>query len=142
VGIDIRKGLQYECIGCGLCIDACNSVMDKMEYPRGLIRLTTQNAVTKAWKQVQVIRRIFRPRVLIYSAVLVALSAAMIASLVLREPLKVDVIRDRAALSRIVAGGKLENVYRLQIMNATESEQPTVSAPWAWRIWKSHPSRK
>lgn len=123
VGIDIRKGLQYECTGCGLCIDACNSVMDKMEYPRGLIRLTTQNAVAKAWKQVQVIRRIFRPRVLIYSAVLVALSAAMIASLVLREPLKVDVIRDRAALSRIVAGGKLENVYRLQIMNATESEQ-------------------
>ena len=123
VGIDIRKGLQYECIGCGLCIDACNSVMDKMEYPRGLIRLTTQNAVAKAWKHVQVIRRIFRPRVLIYSAVLLGLSAAMIASLVLREPLKVDVIRDRAALSRIVAGGKLENVYRLQIMNATETEQ-------------------
>ena len=123
VGIDIRKGLQYECIGCGLCIDACNSVMDKMEYPRGLIRLTTQNAVAKLWKQAQVIRRIFRPRVLIYSTVLLALSAAMIASLVLREPLKVDVIRDRAALSRIVAGGKLENVYRLQIMNATESEQ-------------------
>lgn len=123
VGIDIRKGLQYECIGCGLCIDACNSVMDKMEYPRGLIRLTTQNAVAKAWKHAQVIRRIFRPRVLIYSAVLLGLSAAMIASLVLREPLKVDVIRDRAALSRIVAGGKLENVYRLQIMNATETEQ-------------------
>lgn len=123
VGIDIRKGLQYECIGCGLCIDACNSVMDKMEYPRGLICLTTQNAVAKLWKQAQVIRRIFRPRVLIYSTVLLALSAAMIASLVLREPLKVDVIRDRAALSRIVAGGKLENVYRLQIMNATESEQ-------------------
>lgn len=123
MGIDIRKGLQYECIGCGLCIDACNSVMDKMEYPRGLICLTTQNAVAKLWKQAQVIRRIFRPRVLIYSTVLLALSAAMIASLVLREPLKVDVIRDRAALSRIVAGGKLENVYRLQIMNATESEQ-------------------
>ena len=123
VGIDIRKGLQYECIGCGLCIDACNSVMDKMEYPRGLIRLTTQNAVAKAWKHAQMIRRIFRPRVLIYSTVLIALSAAMIASLVLREPVKVDVIRDRAALSRIVAGGKLENVYRLQIMNATESEQ-------------------
>ncbi|QXZ11134.1 cytochrome c oxidase accessory protein CcoG [Comamonas sp. Y33R10-2] len=123
VGIDIRKGLQYECIGCGLCIDACNTVMDKMEYPRGLIRLTTQNAITKAWKHAQVIRRIFRPRVLIYSAVLVALSIAMIASLVMREPLKVDIIRDRGALSRIVAGGKLENVYRLQIMNATESEQ-------------------
>lgn len=123
VGIDIRNGLQYECIGCGLCIDACNSVMDKMEYPRGLIRLTTQNAVSKAWKHAQMIRRIFRPRVLIYTSVLVALSAAMIASLAMREPVKVDVIRDRAALSRIVAGGKLENVYRLQIMNATETEQ-------------------
>ena len=123
VGIDIRNGLQYECIGCGLCIDACNSVMDKMEYPRGLIRLTTQNAVSKAWKHAQMIRRIFRPRVLIYTSVLVALSAAMIASLAMREPVKVDVIRDRAALSRIVAGGQLENVYRLQIMNATETEQ-------------------
>lgn len=123
VGIDIRNGLQYECIGCGLCIDACNSVMDKMEYPRGLIRLTTQNAIARGWKHVQTLRRIFRPRVLVYSAVLLALSATMIASLALRQPLKLDVIRDRASLSRIVAGGKLENVYRLQIMNATEIEQ-------------------
>lgn len=123
VGIDIRKGLQYECIGCGLCIDACNSIMDKMEYPRGLIRLTTQNALARAWRKAQMLRRILRPRVLIYSAVLLLLSGSMIASLVLRQPLKLDVIRDRASLSRIVAGGKLENVYRLQIMNATESEQ-------------------
>ena len=65
MGIDIRNGLQYECIGCG-CIDACNSVMDKMEYPRGLIRLTTQNAVSKAWKHAQMIRRIFRPRADLY----------------------------------------------------------------------------
>ncbi|WP_027017217.1 cytochrome c oxidase accessory protein CcoG [Comamonas composti] len=123
VGIDIRNGLQYECIGCGLCIDACDSIMDKMEYPRGLIRLTTQNAVAKLWQRAQVIRRIFRPRVLIYSGVLLALSIAMIASLALRQTVKVDVIRDRASLSRIVAGGKLENVYRLQIMNATEHTQ-------------------
>ena len=47
----------------------------------------------------------------------------MLASLVVRTPLKVDVVRDRAALSRIVAGGKLENIYRLQIMNATEGPQ-------------------
>ncbi|CAB5693094.1 quinol dehydrogenase membrane component [Delftia tsuruhatensis] len=123
VGIDIRNGLQYECIGCGLCIDACNSIMDRMEYPRGLIRLTTQNAMAGAWRRAQVLRRIFRPRVLIYSAVLVGLSTAMIVSLALRQSVKVDVIRDRASLSRIVAGGKLENVYRLQIMNATEQAQ-------------------
>ena len=123
MGIDIRNGLQYECIGCGLCIDACNSIMDKMEYPRGLIRLTTQNAMAGLWRRAQVLRRIFRPRVLIYSAVLVGLSVAMIVSLALRQSVKVDVIRDRASLSRIVAGGKLENVYRLQIMNATEQAQ-------------------
>ncbi|QTX21700.1 cytochrome c oxidase accessory protein CcoG [Comamonas aquatica] len=123
VGIDIRNGLQYECIGCGLCIDACNNVMDNMHYPRGLIRLTTQNAVTQRWPRSQILRRIARPRVLIYGAVLVGLSVAMVVSMALREPLKVDVIRDRASLARIVAGGKLENVYRLQVMNATEAAQ-------------------
>jgi polyferredoxin len=60
------------------------------------------------------------PRVLIYSVLLIALCIGMMASLVVRTPLKVDIVRDRAALSRIVAGGKLENIYRLQIMNATE----------------------
>jgi len=122
-GIDIRNGLQYECIGCGLCVDACNTVMDKMHYPRGLIRFSTQNAVSKGWGTSAILRRVLRPRVLVYTAILVALCVAMLASLVVRTPLKVDVVRDRAALSRIVAGGKLENVYRLQIMNATEAPQ-------------------
>ena len=58
-----------------------------------------------------------------YSGVLLALTVGLLTSLVVRTPLKVDVVRDRAALSRIVAGGKLENVYRIQIMNATEVEQ-------------------
>ena len=123
VGIDIRNGLQYECIGCGLCVDACNTVMDKMKYPRGLIRFSTQNGVTQKWGQSQMLRRVLRPRVLIYTCALVALCVAMVVSLVGRTPLKVDVVRDRAALSRIVAGGKLENIYRLQIMNATEGPQ-------------------
>lgn len=88
-----------------------------------MIRFTTQNGVVKRWSQSQILRRVLRPRVLIYSAVLVTLCVAMLASLMTRTPLKVDVVRDRAALSRIVAGGKLENIYRIQIMNATESPQ-------------------
>ncbi|MBV2218307.1 MAG: cytochrome c oxidase accessory protein CcoG [Diaphorobacter sp.] len=128
-GIDIRNGLQYECIGCGLCVDACNTVMDKMKYPRGLIRFSTQNGVKNHWTQSQMLKRVLRPRVLFYSAVLVVLCVGMLASLVVRTPLKVDIVRDRAALSRIVAGGKLENIYRLQIMNATEGAQRyTISA--------------
>lgn len=122
-GIDIRNGLQYECIGCGLCVDACNTVMDKMQYPRGLIRFSTQNGVKNHWTQSEIFKRVFRPRVLLYSGILVALCVGMLASLVVRTPLKVDIVRDRAALSRIVAGGKLENIYRLQIMNATEGAQ-------------------
>jgi polyferredoxin len=61
--------------------------------------------------------------VLIYRAILVVVSTAVLASLVLRTPFKVDVVRDRAALARIVDAGRIENVYRLQIMNASEQPQ-------------------
>lgn len=122
-GIDIRNGLQYECISCGLCVDACNSIMDKMEYPRGLIRFSTQNALTNHWTQEQVVKKILRPRVLIYTALLLLMSAGLVYSLVTRIPFKVDVIRDRGVMSRIVAGGKVENVYQMQITNASEKTE-------------------
>jgi len=122
-GIDIRQGLQYECISCAACIDVCDTVMDKMGYPRGLIRYSTQNAMTQGWGRAQVLRRVFRPRVLVYSAILLAVTTALFTSLVLRSPFRVDVDRDRASLARIVSGGHIENVYRLQVMNATESRQ-------------------
>jgi cytochrome c oxidase accessory protein FixG len=122
-GIDIRKGLQYECIGCGACADVCDTVMDKMGYARGLVKYSTQNALDKGWSQAQTLRRVLRPRVLIYTAILACVSIALLTSLALRVPLKVDVVRDRSVMARMVAGGKLENVYRLQIMNATESSQ-------------------
>jgi cytochrome c oxidase accessory protein FixG len=122
-GIDIRKGLQYECISCAACVDVCDGVMDKMGYSRGLIRFTTQNAMGQGGGRREILKHVLRPRVLLYAVVLVALSFALALSLAMRTPLKVDVVRDRAALARIVPGGKLENVYRLQIMNATEEEQ-------------------
>lgn len=122
-GIDIRNGLQYECIGCGACIDVCNEVMDKVGYPRGLVRYATQNGVAQGWTRAQMLRRALRPRVLVYGGILLAITVAVFASLWLRTPLKVDVIRDRGALAREVGAGRIENVYRLQIMNATEQTQ-------------------
>ncbi|MDO8249823.1 MAG: cytochrome c oxidase accessory protein CcoG [Rhodoferax sp.] len=122
-GIDIRKGLQYECIGCGACVDACDMVMDKMGYARGLIKYTTENAMKLHWTQAQTLRHVLRPRVLVYSAILASIVLAMVLSLSLRTPFKVDVVRDRGVMARIVAGGRIENVYRLQLMNATESAQ-------------------
>jgi len=122
-GIDIRQGLQYECIGCGLCADACDTVMRKMAYAPGLIRYDTQNGMEAGWSRRQLLRRVLRPRVLVYAAILLLLVTGLLASLVVRSPLKVDVVRDRAALARIAESGRLENVYRLQIMNATEQPQ-------------------
>ena len=120
-GIDIREGLQYECIGCAACIDACDQVMDKMGYPPGLIRYSTQNALTEHAGLASIAQRAARPRTLVYSAILACVITAAGAGLWLRVPLRVDVIRDRGALVREVEGGELENVYRLQVMNATES---------------------
>lgn len=122
-GIDIRKGLQYECIACGACADVCDTVMDKMGYEKGLIKYTTQNALSQHWTKSQTLRHVLRPRVLVYTAILAAIVIAMLVSLALRTPFKVDVVRDRGVMARIVAGGKIENVYRLQVMNATETKQ-------------------
>ena len=122
-GIDIRKGLQYECIGCGACADVCDTVMDKMGYAKGLVKYSTQNAISQHWTQSQTLRHVLRPRVLIYTSILGAIVVAMLVSLSMRTPFKVDVVRDRGVMARIVAGGKIENIYRLQVMNATESTQ-------------------
>jgi len=122
-GIDIRDGLQYECIGCGACADVCDAVMDKMGYARGLVRYSTQNAMDNKWTTQQMLDRLKRPRVQIYSMILVAVTVGLLVSLSLRTPFKVDVVRDRSTLSRITEYGTLENVYRLQIMNAAESVQ-------------------
>ena len=122
-GIDIREGLQYECIGCGACADVCDTVMDKMGYARGLVKYSTQNALSGHWSRTQTLRHVLRPRVLVYASILAAMVLAMGVSLLLRTPFKVDVVRDRGAMARVVAGGNIENVYRLQIMNATETAQ-------------------
>ncbi len=120
-GIDIREGLQYECIGCAACIDACDQVMDRMKYPRGLIRYSSEAGIEGGYSGRQIVRRALRPRTLLYGAVLLGVIAALFLTLFLRTPLKVDVIRDRAALVRETADGFLENVYRLQLMNTREA---------------------
>jgi cytochrome c oxidase accessory protein FixG len=113
-GIDIRKGLQYECIACAACIDACDSIMDKMQYPRGLIRYTTEHALNYRPT------RLLRPRVVMYACLLGLLITAFGIALALREPVALDVIRDRNALYRMLDDGRVENVYGLKIMNKTE----------------------
>jgi cytochrome c oxidase accessory protein FixG len=120
-GIDIRDGLQYMCIGCGACIDACDQVMDKVGYDKGLIRYTSERAMLEHMDNKKARHYIFRPRVLIYIGIMFVLLTAFASSVFLRNPLRVDVMRDRGALAREVEGTKIENVYRLQIMNSSEN---------------------
>ncbi|HLU15743.1 MAG TPA: cytochrome c oxidase accessory protein CcoG, partial [Burkholderiaceae bacterium] len=119
-GIDIRDGLQYMCIGCGACVDVCNQVMDKMGYEQGLIRYTSGNAIEERLTQSQARRRVLRPRVIAYTIILASVAIALAVSMLTRTTLRMDVIRDRGVLGREVAGGLIENVYRLQVMNTAE----------------------
>ena len=112
-GIDIRDGLQIECIACAACIDVCDEVMDKMNYPRGLIRYTTDNALQ------QKPSRILRPRIFIYLAALAALITVIGLFITGRDPLIADVLRDRTALYRLV-GSELENSYSLKLTNRSD----------------------
>ena len=121
-GIDIRNGLQYECIGCAACIDGCDQVMDKMGYPRGPDPLRDAECAgegtttrQRSW------RRVLRPRTVLYATILIAIAGAATVSLAhaqaaqgRRDP------RPRRAGARSVPG-VIENVYRLQVMNTDES---------------------
>jgi cytochrome c oxidase accessory protein FixG len=119
-GIDIRNGLQYECIGCAACIDGCDQVMDKMGYPRGLIRYSSEHAMKEGWNWRRMARRVLRPRVAVYGALLAAVALAGATALWMRVPLKLNVVHDRGSLAREIDESHVENVYRLQVMNTDE----------------------
>jgi cytochrome c oxidase accessory protein FixG len=121
-GIDIRKGMQYECIGCGACIDACDEVMDKINQPRGLVRYTSENAMAGKSGRTGLMSHIIRPRILLYAAILTLICLATAWSLATRVPLRADVLRDRSTLYRETNDGLIENIYTLKVMNI--SEQP------------------
>ncbi len=110
-GIDIRDGLQYQCIACAACVDVCDEVMDKLGYPKGLIRYTTENRLQG--KET----RILRPRVILYSALLVFLGGLLVYSLATRVPIQFNIIRDRAQLYRTADDGRIENLYTFKIAN-------------------------
>ena len=110
-GIDIREGLQYQCIGCASCADVCDEVMDKMGYEKGLVRYTTQNRIDgKSTK-------LLRPRIVIYASLLIIVSLALVYSIATRIPLELDIIRDRNSLYRETDDGLVENVYTLKLIN-------------------------
>lgn len=115
-GIDIRDGLQMACIGCAACIDACDSIMDKMGYARGLVSYTSEHQLQGGKT------RLLRPRLIGYSAVLLVMLAALAVALVERPMVSLDVTKDRG-LFRENSQGLIENIYSLKVINKTQQHQ-------------------
>ncbi len=110
-GIDIRNGLQYECIACARCIDACNSVMRKVERPEGLIRYGSLNSF--AGKATQILRA----RLAIYAVILISILTGLTYGIATRVPLDIDVLRSRNFLYTKTPDGRIINVYTVKILN-------------------------
>lgn len=116
-GIDIRNGLQYECINCGACVDACDATMERMNYPKGLIRYTTEHELKG--KKVHIVR----PKLIGYAVVLTLMCSLFAADLATRKPMDLDIIRDRNVLARENSQGLVENVYTLKLLNKSQFDR-------------------
>ena len=118
-GIDIRDGQQLECIGCGLCIDACNSVMEKVGRPRNLIAFATLASQAAGASGSSAPYRLLRPRVILYAALLSAIVCVLLAAFVLRTTVETSVLPDRAPLFVRLSDGSIRNGYTFKILNKT-----------------------
>lgn len=122
-GIDIRDGLQMECIACGLCVDACNNIMDKVGLPRGLIRYDTTNHMQAEIKGGEEKFRFLRPRTIYYMAVIALVGSVMLYSLITRSPLELHVLHDRNPVFVQLSSGEIRNGYVIKILNKTHHHQ-------------------
>ena len=113
-GIDIRDGIQLECVNCTACMDACDEVMQKIDRPEGLIRYDSLNGIEKGKK------KIFNARVIAYSIVLVVLTAIEVFLLVGRSDLEALLLRTPGILYQTTEKGTITNLYNYQIINKTK----------------------
>jgi cytochrome c oxidase accessory protein FixG len=117
MGIDIRDGLQLSCIGCGLCIDACNSVMEKIARPLGLIAYDSINS-TLAKKNGSTIRKkVFGIKILLFGSIFLAVSSILTYTLTIHKPYTVSVEHDRLNLLTVLPDGDIRNKYVVKIFN-------------------------
>jgi cytochrome c oxidase accessory protein FixG len=116
-GIDIRNGIQLECINCTACMDACDAVMTRLQRSRGLIRLTSHQAVATGRT------RWLTSRVLAYSAVWLVLAATVTVLLATRRDVDVLILRQPGTLFANVDRDNLANFYNVQVINRTNRPQ-------------------
>ncbi|MFW0777892.1 MAG: cytochrome c oxidase accessory protein CcoG [Rickettsiales bacterium] len=123
MGIDIREGLQMECIACGMCIDACNDIMDKVGLPHGLVRYDTVHNQQERAKGKPETAHFIRPRTLYYSLILAVVGGIMLYGLLTRSPLDLHVLHDRNPLFVKLSDGTIRNGYDIKILNKTHEDR-------------------
>ncbi|MCB5175801.1 cytochrome c oxidase accessory protein CcoG [Microvirga lenta] len=116
-GVDIRKGLQLDCIQCGLCIDACDSVMTKIGRPTGLIAYDTDMNVQARIEGKPEVRRIVRPRTILYAGLIALVGIVMIAALAMRQNIDLNVMHDRNPIFVRLSDGSIRNAYTIRMAN-------------------------
>ncbi|OUR73749.1 cytochrome c oxidase accessory protein CcoG [Methylophaga sp. 41_12_T18] len=116
-GIDIRKGQQEGCITCGLCIDACDSIMDKIKQPKGLIRYSSYKELHKGEAALSLVKR---PRVIVYSLILLLSVAGIIYGFTHFSPTEFKVVHERQPLFVKMSDGSIQNKYTLKLLNKTK----------------------
>jgi polyferredoxin len=117
MGIDIRDGMQLECIGCGLCIDACNDVMTKIGRPGELVTLDTERNQARRAEGLAPVRRFVRPRTVIYAAILLLIGSGVLLGLAFRSSVDAEVLHDRNPLFVTLSDGSIQNGYTIKILN-------------------------
>lgn len=126
MGIDIRDGLQLECIGCGLCVDACNNVMEKVDLPPNLINFDTDKNIESRHAGAASTLNVFRPRTYFYGGIIAVVGALMLYQLVTRVPLELNIQRDRNPLFVQLSNGDVRNGYTMKILNKTQDSRTYV----------------
>ena len=116
-GIDIRNGANLGCIQCGLCIDACDSVMAKIDRPPRLIAYDTDVNIRRREEGKQALYRPIRPRTLFYAAIIGVVGAVMLYTLATRNSEGISVIHDRNPMFVRLSDGELRNGYTVRIIN-------------------------
>jgi len=116
-GIDIRNGLQMECIACGLCVDACDDIMKKIGLPKGLIRYDTLSNLLDPKPQKKF--KIWRLRTFYYLAILVFVCSLTLYSLANKAIVDISIAQERNPLYVKLSDGGVRNSYNLKITNKT-----------------------
>ena len=116
-GIDIRDGSQLACIQCGLCIDACDTVMAKIGRPTRLIGYDNDINIHRREVGKPEIYRLIRPRTIAYAAIIAAVGAVMLYTLLTRSLLDINVLHDRNPVAVRLSDGSIRNGYTLRLLN-------------------------